>query len=95
LIDVGEGRRNNGGAFADSNIQSRLHSNTLNVPSFALVDERELPFLVSDEAYPLAPYLMQPYPRRSDFDLRKKDIQLSSQQSKNQRHFNSKVENFS
>jgi len=65
--------------FADSNIQSELHSNILNVPFLALVDEKELPHvLVSDEAYPLAPYLMRPYPRRSDFDLRKKGVQFVS-----------------
>ncbi|XP_011864017.1 PREDICTED: uncharacterized protein LOC105559950 [Vollenhovia emeryi] len=75
LIDVGaEGRRSDGGVFADSSIQSGLHSNTLNVPLPArIVGERELPYvLVGDEAYPLAPYLMRPYPRRSDLDLRKK-----------------------
>lgn len=74
LIDVGaEGRRSDGGVFANSSIQSGLQSNTLNVPSPAPVGERELSYvLVGDEAYPLAPYLMRPYPRRSNLDLRKK-----------------------
>jgi len=74
LVDVGaEGRRSDAGVFANSKIKLGLDTNTLNVPPPSPVGQYELPFvLVADEAYPLSSYLMRPYPRRSQLDLRKK-----------------------
>lgn len=74
LIDVGaEGRRSDAGVFANSAIKSRLEANTLNIPEPSDVGQYKLPFvLLGDEAYPLSPYLMRPYARSSQLDLRKK-----------------------
>lgn len=74
LVDVGaEGRRSDAGVFANSKIKSGLDSNTLNVPPPSVVGQSELPFiLVADEAYPLSSYLMRPYPKSSQLDLKKK-----------------------
>ncbi|XP_025986035.2 protein ANTAGONIST OF LIKE HETEROCHROMATIN PROTEIN 1-like [Solenopsis invicta] len=74
LIDVGaEGRRSDAGVFANSKIKSRLDANTLNVPPPSLVGQYELPFvLVGDEAYQLSSYLMRPYPKSSQLNLRKR-----------------------
>ncbi|XP_018313447.1 uncharacterized protein [Mycetomoellerius zeteki] len=74
LVDVGaEGRRSDAGVFANSKLKSGLDANTLNVPPSSPVDQYELPFvLVADEAYPLSPYLMRPYPKSSQLDLKKK-----------------------
>lgn len=74
LVDVGaEGRRSDAGVFANSKIKLKLDTNTLNVPPPSAVGQYKLPFvLVADEAYQLSSYLMRPYPRRSQLDLRKK-----------------------
>lgn len=74
LVDVGaEGRRSDGGVFANSKIKLGLDSNTLNVPPPSVVGQSELPFiLVGNEAYLLSSYLMRPYPKSSQLDLTKK-----------------------
>ncbi|XP_036144969.1 uncharacterized protein LOC118646377 [Monomorium pharaonis] len=74
LVDVGaEGCRSDAGVFANSKIKSRLDANSLNVPSPSVIDQYELPFvLVADEAYLLSSYLMRPYPKSSQLDLKKK-----------------------
>lgn len=68
-IDVGcKGRQSDGGVFRSSKLYELLETNRLNVPQ-----PRELPnslvkapfVLVGDEAYPLLPYLMRPFPRKS------------------------------
>lgn len=80
LVDVGaEGRRSDAGVFANSKIKSGLDSNTLNVPPPSVVDQSELPFvLVADEAYLLSSYLMRPYPKSSQLDLKKKYLIIVS-----------------
>lgn len=45
----------------------------MDIPPPREVGERRLPhILVGDEAYPLSKYLMRPYPRSSNLDLKKK-----------------------
>ncbi|XP_011883610.1 PREDICTED: uncharacterized protein LOC105570775 [Vollenhovia emeryi] len=74
LVDVGkEGRCSDGGVFANSPIKNGLETNTLDIPPTAEVGGRRLPYsLIADEAYPLSKYLMRPYPRSSNLDLKKK-----------------------
>ncbi|XP_018575037.1 protein ALP1-like [Anoplophora glabripennis] len=77
LVDVGAaGRRSDAGVFANSLIKNGLDTNSFNVPAPSAVGNNSnnlLPFaLVGDEAYPLATYLMKPYPRSSNLDIRKK-----------------------
>jgi len=74
LIDVGsEGRRSDAGVFAASSIKARLETDSLNVPAPSTVSQSVLPYVfVGDEAYPLTTYLMRPYPKRSNLDLKKK-----------------------
>ncbi|XP_018406611.1 PREDICTED: uncharacterized protein LOC108782753 [Cyphomyrmex costatus] len=74
LVDVGaEGCCSDTGVFANSKIKSRLDANTLNVPPPSVVNQYELPFvLVADEVYPLSSYLMRPYPKSSQLNLKKK-----------------------
>jgi len=58
--------------FAASSIKARLEA-SLNVPAPSTVGQNVLPYVfVGDEAYPLTTYLMRPYPKRSDLDLKKK-----------------------
>jgi len=79
LVDVGaEGRCSDAGVFANSELKARLEGNTLSVPPPSKVGQYELPFvLIGDEAYPLLPYLMRPYPRRSQLDLKKKRFTIT------------------
>ena len=74
LIDVGkEGRRSDVGVFSSSEIKSKLDANTLNIPEPSMVGQYELPFVFfGHEAYPLSHYLMRPYPKSSNLNLRKK-----------------------
>lgn len=74
MVDVGaESRCSDAGVFGNSELKARLEGNTLSVPPLSKVGQYELPFvLIGDEAYPLSPYLMRPYPRRSQLDLKKR-----------------------
>jgi len=74
VIDVGkEGRCSDGGIFSNSSIKYGLETGTLDIPPTRKVGERSLPYvLVGDEAYSLSKYLMRPYPRSSNLDLKKK-----------------------
>lgn len=67
MIDVGAfGKSSDGGTFALSNIGKQLDKGTLQFPcDQALPGIGELPHvLVGDEAFPLKPYLLRPYPGR-------------------------------
>lgn len=69
LVNIGAaGRQSNGGVFANSQIGQRLKSNQLNLPSSKRIsDERpEMPYdLVGDEAFPLLPNLLRPFPGKT------------------------------
>lgn len=67
-VDVGaNGRAGDAGVFRDSALAHALEHNTLKIP-----DDKPLPgrtknvpfFIVGDDAFPLKPYLMKPYPFR-------------------------------
>lgn len=68
-VEVGaRGKQSDGGTFASSALFHLMDSNSLNVPP-----EKNLPgtnikvphVLIGDEAYPLKPYLMRPFPSRT------------------------------
>lgn len=68
FVDIGAyGRRSDGGIFKDSAIGKAFDQNRMNIPQPAAIGEagRILPYcLVGDEAFPLKPYLLRPYPGR-------------------------------
>ncbi|XP_040359762.1 protein ALP1-like [Ixodes scapularis] len=67
-VEVGHhGSESDGGIFARSKIQQLIVSGEQGLPfPTAVGEEGELPYyLVGDEAFPLKPYLMRPYPRKS------------------------------
>uniref|UniRef100_A0A3P9HU25 DDE Tnp4 domain-containing protein n=1 Tax=Oryzias latipes TaxID=8090 RepID=A0A3P9HU25_ORYLA len=84
VVDVGSyGSKSDGGIFANSGLGKALRDGTLNVPP-----PSELPgapelgkvnhVTVADEAFPLKPYLLQPYPgRRLPTDKRIFNYRLS------------------
>lgn len=69
FVDIGAcGRRSDGGIFGDSIIGRNFDSERMNVPKPVAVEVggRILPFcLVGDEAFPLKPYLLRPYPGKT------------------------------
>ncbi|XP_018314714.1 uncharacterized protein [Mycetomoellerius zeteki] len=67
FVDIGAyGRRSDGGIFKDSTIGKVFDKGDMNVPQPAAIsDSFVLPYcLVGDEAFPLKPYLLRPYPGR-------------------------------
>lgn len=63
-IDVGcNGRISDGGVFRNSTLSMALDKETLNIPK---IDAHEsMPYvIVADDAFPLKPYIMKPYPQR-------------------------------
>lgn len=70
-LDVGDyGRNADAGVFTHSSFGKALQGNQLNMPSvFQIatdVETTELPYVfVADEAFPLKPNLMRPFPRRA------------------------------
>ncbi|KMQ90587.1 nuclease harbi1 [Lasius niger] len=61
------GRRSDGGIFKDSAIGKAFDEGQMNIPQPATIGEIKpiLPYcLVGDEAFPLKPYLLRPYPGR-------------------------------
>jgi len=69
-VDIGDyGSNSDGGVFRRSAIGSRLQSDTLNLPADQPITDNPganaMPFvIVGDEAFPLGPHLMHPYPGR-------------------------------
>lgn len=76
MVDVGApGRHSDGGVFAHSEMGQRFMNGSMFLPKPEKVRDsnQELPYvLVGDEAFALSPFLMRPYPRRYDLDLRKR-----------------------
>ena len=66
-IDVGaNGKTNDAGIWGRCGLKAALENNTVNLPAPKALPQREVPVpfvVVGDEAFPLKPYLMKPYPR--------------------------------
>lgn len=76
MVDVGAaGRQSDGGVFQASEIGQKFINNEMNVPAAAplVSGGPELPFvLVGDEAFALSEFMMRPYPRCNELNLRKR-----------------------
>lgn len=74
-IEVGAyGKQSDGGIFSESTLYQRLKNGTFNMPADTELPQTDikLPFvIVGDEAYPLTPWLMRPFPRRELDDLKR------------------------
>lgn len=73
-VDIGAyGRRSDGGVFEASTIGKKFDEDCMNIPKPAAIEGgRVLPYcLVADEAFPLKPYLLRPYPRRNGLSPQK------------------------
>lgn len=74
-VSVGSyGKSSDGGIFAKSNLGKALERGTLSVPTDAPLPGTDTPthyVILGDEAFPLKPYLMRPYPGRN-LDVSKK-----------------------
>lgn len=70
MVDIGgEGRQSDSGIFRKSEMGYGFEHKLHNLPKA----EDELPYvLVGDEAFPLTEYMMRPYPRRGQLDMRRK-----------------------
>lgn len=67
-------KNSDGGIFAKSNLGKALERGTLSVPTDAPLPGTDTPthyVILGDEAFPLKPYLMRPYPGRN-LDVSKK-----------------------
>lgn len=65
FIDVGSyGSISDGGIFAKSSLRIAIEENQLNLPNGYVI--------LGDEAFPLTPYLMKPYPRRNQLSIPQK-----------------------
>lgn len=68
-VDVGcNGRISDGGVFANCSLSTALENNTLNIPQPKPLHDQSnsVPFvIVADDAFPLKPYLLKPFPFRN------------------------------
>lgn len=79
-VNVGAyGKSHDGGVFSNSNLGKALHRGSLNIPANLTIPntDTQVPYvIVGDEAFPLKPYLMRPYPgdklddRKRNFNYR-------------------------
>ena len=70
MVDIGEaGRQSDGGVFANGQIGYALNNDLLSLPPPRKISQKsnkDFPYVfVGDEAFPLKPYLIKPYPRAS------------------------------
>lgn len=76
MVDVGApGRHSDDGVFAHSEMGQRFMSNSMFLPKPEKIrgSNDEFPYvLVGDEAFALSSFLMRPYPRRNELDLKKR-----------------------
>lgn len=76
ITDIGApGRHSDGGVFAHSEIGKMFINNAMHVPKRERIpgSDKEFPYvLVGDEAFALSFYLMKPYPRRNELNLRQR-----------------------
>lgn len=64
-VNIGaKGRNSDGGIFNESSLKKTIEENSLDLPSDAV--------FIGDEAFPLKPYLMKPYPRRNNLSKEQK-----------------------
>lgn len=61
-----KGTNSDGGIFNNCNLKKAIEENTIHFCSNSV--------LVGDEAFPLKPYLIKPYPRRNDLTREKKHL---------------------
>lgn len=65
-VDIGSyGKDSDGGIFSKSNLGKAFENKTINVPdgiSLPSTNEKMPYVIVADEAFPLKPYLLRPYP---------------------------------
>lgn len=68
-IDVGSNSRNSdGGVWNECSLRAAIDSDSLDIPAAANLpgDSENMPFVfLADEAFPLRPYLLKPYPCRA------------------------------
>lgn len=68
LVDIGaEGRHSDGGIFRNSDIGKLIMSDNINFPQPSPIEYGGDPFkyyIVADEAFPLTPNIMRPFPGR-------------------------------
>lgn len=76
IVDIGaEGRRSDGGIFHNSELRHQLENNYLKLPKARSISENipTLPYvIVGDEAFALASYMLRPYPRSCNLNIKKK-----------------------
>lgn len=76
MVDIGApGRHSDGGVFAHSQMGQNFMEGSMSVPEPELIPNSvdKFPFvLVGDEAFALSSFLMRPYPRRSELNLKKR-----------------------
>lgn len=69
LVDIGShGRKSDGGIYKESYFGKMFENNSMNVPAASKVNDNGpiLPYcIVGDEAFPLKPYLLRPYPGKN------------------------------
>ncbi|XP_064465339.1 uncharacterized protein LOC135376804, partial [Ornithodoros turicata] len=74
-VDIGHmGSESDGGIFARSQLKEILENSTHGIPSARPVGSAGTMsyFIVGDEAFPLKPYMMRPYPKRGMLQYRHK-----------------------